>query len=209
VVGVVADVHHRGLDEPARPEVYVPLSQWPSYGEVQVVVRTAGNPSALAPALKDAVFAIDPQQPVASIAPLSELVVGSTAAYRFRTLVLGAFSLLGVLLAAVGIYGLTSNMVARRTREMGIRMALGARAGDVIRLVAREGLVPVWAGLAVGAIGARALTRLIAAFLYGVGARDPVSFAATAAVLLATAAAALYVPARRATRIDPVRVMKE
>ncbi|HJU64668.1 MAG TPA: FtsX-like permease family protein, partial [Gemmatimonadaceae bacterium] len=208
IVGVVANVHHRSLDAPARPELYVPLGQWPSYGSMQVVVRTATDPLAFAPALKQAVLAIDPQQPVGSMTALSELVTGSAAVYRFRSLVLGIFSALGLVLAAVGIYGLTAQMVARRTREMGIRMAMGARSGDVTRLVVGDGLAPVWAGLAAGAAGAVALTRVMSSFLFGLGPRDPASFAATALVLLAVAALAAYLPARRATRIDPAATLR-
>jgi putative ABC transport system permease protein len=208
IVGVVADVHHRSLDTPARPELYVPLAQWPSYGSLQVVVRTASDPLAYAPALKLAVQAIDPQQPVGSIDALSTMVVGSTAEYRFRSLVLSVFSALGVLLAAVGIYGLTAHMVTRRTREMGIRMAMGARGRDVARLVVGDGLAPVWAGLAAGAAAAVALTRVLSSFLFGLGPRDPVSFAATALSLVLVAAFAAYLPARRATRIDPVVALR-
>jgi putative ABC transport system permease protein len=208
IVGVVADVHHRSLDTPARPELYVPLAQWPSYGSLRVVVRTATDPLALVPALKQTVLAIDPQQPVGSIETLSALVIGSTAEYRFRSLVLSVFSALGILLAAVGIYGLTAHMVARRTREMGIRMAMGARAGDVARLVVGDGLAPVWVGLATGIAAALALTRVLSSFLFGLGPRDPVSFAATALGLILVAALAAYLPARRATRIDPVVALK-
>ncbi|HJR63062.1 MAG TPA: ABC transporter permease [Gemmatimonadaceae bacterium] len=208
IVGVVADVHHRSLDTPARPELYVPLGQWPSYGSLKVVVRTASDPLGFAPALKQTVRAIDPQQPVGSIEALSALVVDSTNEYRFRSLVLGVFSALGILLAAVGIYGLTAHTVARRTREMGIRMAMGARAGDVARLVVEDGLAPVWVGLAAGAAAAVALTRVLSSFLFGLGPRDPMSFAATALSLVLVAALAAYLPARRATRIDPVVALR-
>jgi ABC-type antimicrobial peptide transport system permease subunit len=173
-----------------------------------VVVRTEAPAAVLAPRLQAAVAAVDPEVPVAGVAPLGRLVAESAARPRFTALLLAAFAGLALVLGAVGIYGVISYAVARRTREIGVRVALGAGTGDVLRMVLREGGTLAAAGLIVGLLAALAAGRAMSGLLYGVAPGDPAVLVSVAAVLGAVALAASFVPARRAAAVDPLVAMR-
>jgi ABC-type antimicrobial peptide transport system permease subunit len=179
-----------------------------TYSAMTFVLRTAGDPGDLAPAARREIQAIDKDQPVSDVRTMESWLSESLARTRFGTLLLGAFAGLALTLAAAGLYGVMSYSVAQRQNEIGVRMALGARAGDVLRLVIRQGLALVLAGVALGLLGALALTRLLASLLYEVSATDPLTFAALALLLTAVSAVACYLPARRAARVDPLIAMR-
>jgi putative ABC transport system permease protein len=206
VVGVVAHVHEAALDGADRPEVYVPQDQSPAFAAVlYFVLRTRLHPpDRLRPEVMAALAALDPGQPITDAAAMSTRVEATLTQRRLALDVLGLFALLAVLLAALGVYGVLSYTVAQRTRELGLRMALGAGRGRVLGLVLRQGLKPVAAGAAAGLIAALLLTRLLAGFLYGVGSRDPLTLLAAPLLLLVVAAGAAWWPAHRATRVDPL-----
>jgi len=210
VVGVVANERIHGLVEAAPPCVYLPLAQAPSFnGAGVLLLRTAGrDPLALAPSVRAMVRKVDPELAVFGIEPLSETLSRSVSTRRFTMLVVGLFAFLALALAAIGIHGVLSYGVALRTREIGLRMALGADAAGVVRLVIGEGLVLALAGLALGLAGALALTRVLATLLFGVSPTDPATFAAIALFLLLVAAAASGIPAWRAAHIDPVVALR-
>ncbi|HSS78507.1 MAG TPA: FtsX-like permease family protein [Thermoanaerobaculia bacterium] len=172
------------------------------------VLRTAGDPADLAPAARREILAIDKDQPVSEVRTMESWLAESLARTRFGTLLLGAFAGLALTLSAAGLYGVMSYSVAQRQNEIGVRMALGARTGDVLRLVVRQGLVLVLVGVALGLAGALALTRVLATLLYDVSATDPLTFAILALLLTAVSAVACYIPARRAARVDPLIAMR-
>ena len=207
VVGVVGDVRHRGLAARPRPEIYVPSAQYPQ-GGMTVVVRTQGDPAALSRALKQQVYAIDRDQPISSIVTASELVAGSVAPRRTQLFLFGGFAALALALAAIGVYGVVAYAVGRRSREIGIRMALGATDRNVRRAVLLPGLFLAAAGVAAGSGAAWAMSRLLAAELYEVSPHDPAAYISAALVLLAVAWAACEIPARRASRLDPLTVLR-
>jgi predicted permease len=207
IVGVVGDVRHDGPGQEAPPQMYFHQVQ-NTWRTPQLVLRAHGNLAQLAAGVQAAVRRVDPEQAASDFKPLDGLVAGAVAEPRFRTLLLGAFALVALLLAAVGIFGVVSYAVGQRTRELGIRMAIGARGADVVRLVLRGELAPVAVGLALGAVGAWAGTRVLASLLYGVSAQDPLAFAGALGVLAGAALLASWLPARRATRIDPVLALR-
>ncbi|MGH9312471.1 MAG: ADOP family duplicated permease [Vicinamibacterales bacterium] len=211
IVGVVGDLRHRSLIRPSQPEAYVSYQQRSkrTRNTVVVAVRLASADlvERSAPVLRDTVTAIGPDVPV-EIVSMEQRVSASLADRRFTAAVLGAFAAAALLLAAVGIYGVLSHTVARRMHEIGIRMALGADAGAVVRLVRTGALKPVAAGIGVGALGALALGRYIATMLYEVGPADPRSFVLAAGALFAVAWLAASIPARRATAVDPIVVLR-
>ena len=207
IVGVVADVKHRGLSAEVRPQVYTPLTQDP-FNEFFVVVKTESSPRALVAAARSAVLALDKEQPIAEIQTLEERVGQSIGRERFNSLLLTIFSSIALLLASVGLYGVMSYAVARRTHEFGIRMALGADLGAVLAGVVREGLTLVLAGVCIGWIGALVLTRLLQNLLFGVSATEPMTFAVAALLLTVVALLACWVPARSATKVDPVIALR-
>jgi putative ABC transport system permease protein len=207
VVGVAPDVRHEGLETGPKPEMYVPDRQGPER-EMNLVIRAAVDPASLATSARGAVYAIDPDQPVVNIKPMSRLLADSVAKPRFNFLLLTVFAAVALILTVTGVYGVMSYAVAQRTREMGIRLALGARGKDVLKLVIGQGMKPVGAGVALGLAGAFALTRVMEALLFGVSATDPAVFVGVAALLAAVALLACYLPARRATKVDPVVALR-
>ena len=202
VVGVARDTKYRTLGEPPRPYIYRPVLQ--SYDpKMALIVRTTGEPGSVAPAVREQIRTLDPNLPITGIKTLQEQLDLSLFPSRVVAWTLGGFGVLALLLAALGIYGIVSYSVAQRTREIGVRVALGAKQKDVLRLVLGEGLFVIGVGLGVGLLLAAALTRVIAGFLFGIGATDPLTFAAVALVLGLIALAASFIPARRATKVDP------
>ena len=207
IVGVVADVRHTGLDSNPRPEFFVPHLQNP-FGGMAIVVRTYSDPETLLPAAKEQIRAINKDQPFYSINTMDALVSRSLGERRFNLLLLCVFATIALVLAGVGIYGLISFSISQRTHEIGVRMALGARARDITRMILGEGIALALAGVTAGVVGALVLTRLLKGFLFGVTPTDPVTFAAISALLVALALVASYLPARRATRVDPMVALR-
>ena len=207
VVGIVGDVKEAGLAEPDAPQLYLPLRQWPVQS-MAVVVRTATQPSSLADAAADQVHTVDPALPVSNVRPLSEIISRSISQPRFYMTLLGVFAAVALVLAAIGIFGVLSYAVAQRTREIGIRMALGARERSVVTMVVRQAMYLVVAGVAIGTVAALLVSRTLSTMLFAVTATDPATFAGVAALLIAVALFASYLPARRATRVDPIVALR-
>jgi putative ABC transport system permease protein len=207
VIGVVRNVRHSGLRIEPRPQLYLPLAQSPR-SEMSLVVRAQGDPENLFNGVRRAVYATDPDQPIARLDTMERVVAASVAGQRFNMALLGAFAALALALAAVGIYGVTAYSVSQRTREMGLRMALGARPGALQRMVLKEAGLLAGVGLAAGLALALMATRLMASLLFGVPPTDPATFAAVALTLGAVALAAAWLPGRRATRVDPMVALR-
>ena len=207
VVGVAADVHNLSLAAAPEAEVYIPFPQRP-WASMNLILRTAGDPHNWAVAARGAVAAVDRDQPVTAVKTMEEVLATSTAQQRFSVFLLGIFSTAALVLAAVGLYGAIAYSVAERTPEMGIRMALGATAGDIRRMIVVQGLALALAGMAIGTLAALALTRLMSGLLFQVSAADPASFAVSALLFAAIAALASYLPARRATCVDPTEALR-
>lgn len=211
VVGVARDAKYASIGEPLRPFVYFAIAQAAAPGRAdhaELLVRTSGPPARLAPAIRAAVRALDPALPAPTVTTLGAETGGVLLPQRVAALVTAVLGLVGLLLAAVGLYGIVAYLVGQRTREIGVRLALGARRRDVLRLVLGDGMRPVAAGMAAGLVLAVGATRLLTAFLFGVSPLDAVTFAGGAAVLAAVALAASYLPARRAAATDPVRALR-
>ncbi len=208
VVGVVGHTMHEGLDADARVQLYFSYRQ-ANLGQMTVALRTVGDPLRLTGAARAAVREQDPDQPISNVRTMDDLVSATVGSRRLAAVLLTVFAGVALLMAAVGIYGVMSFAVAQRTRELGVRMALGAHRGDVLRLVVRQGLGLVLVGVAVGLVGALGLTRLIASQLYAVRPTDPATFATVAVTLVLIALLAILVPAARATRLDPVVALRE
>ena len=207
IIGVVGDVRHAGLDADPRGTTYWPYPRFP-YGTMTVAVRTAGGTQSTAGSVVSIVRGMDPNLAVADVRSMEEVVADSVAERRVVMLMLGIFAAAALLLAAVGIYGVIAYSVTQRTQELGIRMALGAQRGDVLRMVVGQAMVLALVGIAIGAVGALALSRLMEGLLFQVRPADPATFVAVAAVLAAVAALASYLPGRRATRVDPVVALR-
>jgi predicted permease len=207
IVGVVGDVKQGELAEDEYPTTYMPYGAFP-INDVSVLVRTAADPAMLQRAVPGVVRALDPDIPVYDVRRMDDVVTESVSQPRFYTMLLGGFAAIALLLAAVGIYGVISYVVSLRTRELGIRLALGATRGRILSLVLGRGIALTVGGVAVGLAAAFWLTRVITSLLFGVSALDPLTYAAVAVVLLGVAVLASYVPARRAARVDPVLAMR-
>jgi putative ABC transport system permease protein len=207
VVGVVGDVHHFGLDHEVRPEWYISFLQGPPNTPL-LALRTAGDPAAMAATVRAELRRIEPELVMYNFAPLEELLAGSMASRRHTLGLIGLFALISLALAAVGIYGVLAYGVTQRLREMAVRMALGARPADVLRLVVGEGMAMVAAGAVLGLIASVALARFLTGLLYGVSPLDLSSYAASVVLLVLVALLACYLPARRATRVDPVTALR-
>ena len=207
VVGVVGDLRGRTLEDTLGSQMYLPLRESPGTN-VALVARGTLPEHVLAGRLQEAVITEDPQQAVYNVRPMTDVIARALTPKRVNTILITTFSLVALLLAAVGVYGVIAYGVSRRTREIGIRIALGARRADVMRLVMREGVILAVAGVALGLAGAWALRRLIEGMLYGIQPEDPITFVLAAVVLMATAVFATLIPSRRATRVDPVRAIR-
>ena len=207
VVGVVGAIKQTTLDAEARPAMYLPHLQSPN-PRLSVLVRTRGEPLSMAAAVRQEVRAIDKDVPVTQVQTMDKVLGASVAQPRFSMLVVGLFAVLALVLSAVGIYGVMAYAVSRRAHEIGVRMALGAGANQVLKLVLKDGLTLAFAGIAVGLLGAFALTRLMASLLFGIGAKDPATFISVAAFLAIVAFVACYIPARRATKVDPLVALR-
>jgi putative ABC transport system permease protein len=199
-----------GLNEPSRDEVYCPYLQsretweWPRF----LVVRTSGEPLAAQAALRQMAARIDPQEPLNHVMTMSDIVERATSQNEMQTLLLGSLAILALTMACVGIYGVMAYLVSQRTNEIGIRLALGANRGSVLSLVLGQGMKPVLIGVAVGLAAACALTQLTSALLFGVSPFDPSTFGTVSTLLTVVALLACYVPARRATKVDPMIALR-
>jgi len=208
VIGVVGDVRHGTVEGRGGPEMYLNFRQMGDWNAIDVVVRSSRTPAALVPAVRAALKAYDPTLPSSEFTTLEQIVEHAVAPRRLITQLLGAFSGLALLLASLGLYGVIAYSVTQRTRELGIRMAIGARREDVLQLVLREGLATAGIGVVLGLVGSFITTRLLQGMLFGVSATNPVVFGANATILMAVALAACFIPARRAARIDPVEALR-
>jgi putative ABC transport system permease protein len=210
VVGVFGDTRQSGLTEPIKPEIVFPYVHNPVswYRSTTLVVRTRALPSSLAEAVKAQVWAVEPDLPVTQVRPMTQVLAEAVGQERYNALLLAAFAAAALVLAAVGIHGVTAYQVSRRTREIGIRMALGARVGGVFRMVVGRGLALSGLGAALGLLGALALSRSLSGLLFGVSPTDPITYAAITVLLLAVSLAACSVPALRAARVDPLVALR-
>ncbi len=210
IVGVVADIKNAGIDQPAGTELFMPIAQTttnPVRGAT-LVIRTAGDPLNLITPVRDQIHSLDRTLPISKIETMDEVLYAARARPRFLTMILTLFSTLSLSLAALGIYGVISYAVAQRTSEIGIRMALGASTGNVIGLIGSSGLRLGLIGTAIGAGGALLLTRFLTGMLFGISSLDPLTFLAMAGALLAVTMLACYIPARRASRVDPIIALR-
>jgi predicted permease len=216
VVGVVGDVKSDGLDQNRPPAtLYVPVGQltaptaggWSSFA-LTLVVRTSANPAGLVSAVTNAVHEVNPDIPVRDVLTMDELVTNSLSQQRFNLMLLGAFAALALILAAIGIYSVLAYSVRRRVQEIGIRLALGARISDVLRMIVFEGMRPTLLGVGIGAIGALALARVMSSLVYGVNPTDPLTFLAVAVTLGIVALSATIIPAYRAAKVDPMVALR-
>jgi putative ABC transport system permease protein len=207
IIGVVGDVRNRDLSSELRPGYFVPAAQLP-FNQMTMVVKTSTDPHSLITAVQREVTSMDKELPVYNVKTMDDYLAASVAAPRFNTTLLAIFAAVALVLTIVGLYGVMSYSVAQRTNEIGIRMALGAQTHDVLSLVVKQGFKLVLLGLAIGLVGAFALMRVIASLLFGVTTRDPLTFGAVAGLLAAVALLACYLPARRASRVDPMEALR-
>jgi putative ABC transport system permease protein len=208
IVGVVGDARQGALNLPPSPEIYFPNTQRAFGQQVSLVVRTNVDPASLGDAVRRAAQSVNPDAPVFRVRTMREVIAGSMAQERFNTILMTLFAVVAMLLGAVGLYGVMAYSVTQRTREIGIRVALGARRADVLRLVIRQGLRLVALGLTLGLIAALALTRLMRKLLFEVSATDPMTFAGVASLLALVALLACWIPARRAANVDPMVALR-
>ncbi|MGH7717348.1 MAG: FtsX-like permease family protein, partial [Gemmatimonadaceae bacterium] len=209
IVGVARDFRHYRLPEPMGPAIYYAYDTYPLLTQTLVIRTSLADPLSLVPAVRSAIQALDPDVPAYRVQTFDQVVSGSLWRQRLQGQVLGAFAALALLLATVGIYGVISYAVAQRTREIGVRMALGATRGNVLGMVVRDGTRLAALGVVIGLAGALALTRVLSSLLHEVSATDPLTFGAVAVALAAAAVLASYIPARRATKVDPLVAMRD
>lgn len=208
IVGVTGDMHRQGLEKQVVPQVFRPHAQ-ESDDMLEVIVRTSSDPRAMASAVQAEIQSMDKSVAKFQVTTVEEQLSEQTAERRFRTSLIGLFSMVALILSAVGIYGLMHYFVAQRTNEIGVRMALGARYGNVVALILKQGLILAGVGIAIGILGAFCLTQWLSSLLYGITPTDPLTFATAPAIMLAVAIVACWIPARRATRIDPMRALRQ
>jgi predicted permease len=209
IVGVVVDVQERGYDLWMKPGAYVPTQQMEGWTPDTLVVRTRNPPEGLVAPVRRAIAVVDPEQPVSRVQTMDDIIDVNVADRKQQMTLLGAFAALALVLASIGLYGVLSYAVTQRSREIGLRMALGASASTVVRMVVRHGIVLTGIGVAIGLVASWAATRSLKNLLYGVTATDPITFAAVAALLTIIALVACWIPARRASRVDPIVVLRE
>ncbi|HEX7138152.1 MAG TPA: ADOP family duplicated permease, partial [Vicinamibacterales bacterium] len=207
IVGVVGDVKYGGLDLAAPPEVYLPYAQQP-VDSLTIAIRTRGDPASIVPTARAELASLDRDLPIADIKPMEALIGRSIAERRFTMLLLAAFAAVALTLAAIGVYGVLAYVVSQRTREIGLRMAIGATASDVVQLFVREGVLLAFVGLLAGLVAAAAASRVLASMLFDVGSADPLTFVAATGVLVVAAFVASYLPARRAAHVDPMEALR-
>jgi putative ABC transport system permease protein len=205
IIGIVGDIRHRALENQPSPAMYMPTyaNNW-----MNLVIRTQGDPVNLAAAVRREVKAIEPEQPVAAVRTMEDWLSTAVSAPRYRTSLLALFALIALILASTGIYGVMSYSVTQRTHELGVRMALGARPFDVLKMVVRQGMTLVVIGTVIGLVGAFALTRVVSSLLFEVTPKDPLTFVTVSVFLLLAALVACYLPARRATKVDPLVALR-
>jgi putative ABC transport system permease protein len=207
IIGVVADHKHLALDVPIEPMVYWPYAEL-VYTGMTLMIRTRGDAATVAPAARNVIRSLDPRQPIGEVATMEKLLSTSVARSRFSASLLTVFSFVALVMAAVGIYGVMSYSVLQRTHEIGVRMALGAQRLDVLKLVVKKGIVLGVVGVAAGLAASFGLTRLISTLLFEVTATDAATFTAVSVGLFLVTLIACYVPARRATRVDPLKALR-
>jgi putative ABC transport system permease protein len=207
IIGVIGDVREHGLDQPANDLLYLPFAQYPQNGPA-LMARTQGDPMAVARAVVQRLYEVDPNQPAGRIQSLEQYRADSIAAPRLTANLLGLFALLALAIAAAGIGGVMALAVSQRTHEIGVRMAIGARPAEIVRMILSQGMGLALVGVAIGLAGAFTLTRSVKSLLFGVTPNDPATFVSVAAVLAAAALVACYLPARRAARVDPLRALR-
>jgi len=208
IVGVYENVRNGGPKGDGFPEIDVPFAQspWPS---VSVAVRTASNPDSMNQSIAAVIHSIDPDLPMADVRTMDQLLERSLGGDRFGAVLFGSFALIALCLAAFGIYGVMSFAVAQRTHEIGLRMALGAGQGQVLRLILKEGMTLGFVGLLIGFAGSYGVGRVMRGMWYGIGSLDPIAFGLVATVMMLAAMLACYVPARRATHVDPMAALRQ
>jgi len=207
IIGVVGNVRYDSLVDESPPAVYFPHPDL-AYSFMTLVIQTDGDPAAIAPAVQREIRALDPNQPVSDVRTMNQVMSEWVARSRFNTLLLGLFAALATLLSAVGIFGVMNYSVALRTREIGLRLAVGAQPRQVLMLILKQGLLLTIAGVVLGLAAAFALTRLMSGLLFGVTAFDPATFATISLLLVVVSLLACYLPARRAMRIDPLQALR-
>jgi len=207
IVGVVNDVKSFGLEEKTHPDIYRPYAQAP-FRLIAFAVRAGGDPLSLVAAVKNAIYAVDKDQPVFKVITMEKLAAESITLRRVSMLLVGGLSALALILAAIGIYGVMSYTISQQRREIGLRLALGAQASDVLKLVIAEGMKPALFGMIIGLLASFALTRLIKGLLFGVSATDPATFIVISTLLGGVALVACWIPARRATKVDPMIALR-
>jgi len=211
IIGVAAAIHNQALDRDATADVYMPYRENPylyAPAAMTLVLRTVQDEATLGQAIRRVVSSMDRSLPVSHIRPMEAYVADSSAPRRFNVILLGAFAAIALILATAGLYGVMSYLVSQRTSEIGIRMALGARPMDVLKLVVRKAMLLAGSGVLLGMAAAAAATRLLSSLLFGVEARDPMVFTVAPAILIAVAMLASYIPARRASRVDPLVALR-
>ena len=208
IVGVVGHIRNERLDRDPRPQVYWPYAER-TQDRLAMVVKTAGDPAALTPAIRAAIRQIDPNQPLYEVLPMSEFIARTMLAERLNLVLVGSFAVLALLLASIGLYGVTSHLTARRSREFGVRLAVGATPAHLLTLVLSQSLGRASAGLAAGLLLSGAITRLLSSLIHGVTPVDPLTYTSVAVLLLIVVLVASYIPARRASRTDPASALRD